>query len=117
MKLVKFKKIYKEIGKKYENGDGLSAILEFQNEARKLSQFTLAPDEFVDVAATFEQRLSENKAKHDEDTKLKAVTRFYIDELDEKNHGRNLRTQLTVALAMSGVGKSHYARWVGYNAA
>ena len=117
LKLVKFKKIYKEIGRKYENGDGLSAILEFQNEARKLSQFTLAPDEFVDVAATFEQRLSENKAKHDEDTKLKAVTRFYIDELDEKNHGRNLRTQLTVALAMSGVGKSHYARWVGYNAA
>lgn len=117
LKLVRFKKIYKEIGKKYENGDGLSAILEFQDEARKLSQFTLAPDEFVDVAATFESRLNENRAKHEEDTKLKAVTRFYIDELDEKNHGRNLRTQLTIALAMSGVGKSHYARWVGANAA
>lgn len=45
------------------------------------------------------------------------VNSFYIDGLDEKNKGKNLRTQLTCFLAMSGVGKSHLARYIGYNAA
>lgn len=117
LKLVQFKKIYKEIGKKFDDGEGLEAIASFEREASALSAFSLAPDQFVDVAETFETRLRENKEKHLADSKKRAVTRFYIDALDELNHGRNLRTQLSVILAMSGVGKSHYARWVGYNAA
>ena len=117
LKLVQFKRIYKEIGKKFDDGEGLVALASFEREASKLSAFSLAPDQFVDVAATFENRLRDNKERHSADNRKKAVTRFYIDELDELNKGRNLRTQLSVILAMSGVGKSHYARWVGYNAA
>lgn len=117
LKLVRFKKIYKEIGKKYDNGDGIGAIEMFQASAKGLSEFTLAPDEFVDVVNTLEDRAADNKVKHECDVRDRAVTRFYIDELDERNHGKNLRKQLSVALAMSGVGKTHFARWVGYNAA
>jgi replicative DNA helicase len=117
LKLVQFKQIFKQIDEKFKSGDKMAAVSEFERQAQKLSQFSLAPDQFVDVAATFETRLRENKERHEEDNKLKAVTSFYIDALDEKNHGRNLRTQLSVFLAMSGVGKSHLARWIGANAA
>src|SRR5574344_1860629 len=117
LKLVHFKKIYKEIGDKYKNGNRAEAIEQFEFEAGKLSQFSLAPDQFVDVINTFETRLRENSEKHEADSRMKAVNSFYIDELDERNHGRNLRSQLSVFLAMSGVGKSHLARWIGTNAA
>lgn len=117
LKLVQFKQIFKQIDEKFKSGDKMSAVAEFERQAKKLSQFSLAPDQFIDVAETFETRLRENKERHEEDNKLKAVTSFYIDALDEKNHGRNLRTQLSVFLAMSGVGKSHLARWIGSNAA
>ncbi len=117
LKLVRFKKAYKEIGKVFDNGEGVKAIKLMENEAKELSTFTLKPDEFMDVAATFDERLRDNKAKHDDCTRKKIVNSFYIDELDKMNHGRDLRTQLSVFLAMSGVGKSHLARWIGFNAA
>lgn len=117
LKLVQFKQIFKQIDEKFKSGDKMDAVKEFETQAQKLSKFSLAPDKFVDVVATFETRLRENKEKHEEDTKLKAVTSFYIDELDARNNGRNLRTQLSVFIAMSGVGKSHLARWIGANAA
>lgn len=117
LKLVRFKRIYKEIGKMYDNGEGMKAIKAMEQEAKELSTFTLKPDEFIDVAETFDDRLRDNKAKHEDNTRKKLVNNFYIDELNELNHGRNLRTQLSVFLAMSGVGKSHLARWIGANAA
>lgn len=115
--LVKFKKIYKDIGKMFDGGEGMKAVHLMEKEAKELSTFSLKPDEFIDVAGTFDDRLRDNKAKHEDMTKKKLVNNFYIDELDELNHGRDLRTQLSVFLAMSGVGKSHLARWIGANAA
>lgn len=117
LKLVQFKQIFKQIDEKFKSGDKMAAVSEFERQAQKLSQFSLAPDQFIDVAATFETRLRENKERHEEDNKSKPVTSFYIDALDEKNRGRNLRTQLSVFFAMSGIGKSHLARWIGANAA
>lgn len=117
LKLVRFKRIYKEIGKTFDNGDGMNAIKMMEQEAKDLSTFTLKPDAFMDVAATFDDRLRDNKAKHEDNTRKKLVSNFYIDELDELNRGRDLRSQLSVFLAMSGVGKSHLARWIGSNAA
>lgn len=116
LKLVQFKKIFKEVSKKYEDGARIDAMMSFTKEAMKLQQFSLAPEEFIDIAATYEERLRENKVKADNPSQ-KLVNSFYIDGLDEMNRGSNLRTQLTVILAMSGVGKSHIARWIGYNAA
>ncbi len=117
LKLVRFKRIYKEVGKMYDNGEGMKAIKMMETEAKELSTFTLRPDEFIDVAETFDDRLRDNKAKHEDNTRKKLVNNFYIDELDNLNRGRDLRTQLSVFLAMSGVGKSHLARWIGSNAA
>lgn len=117
LKLVRFKRIYKEIGKTFDNGEGMMAIKMMEREVKGLSAFTLKPDEFVDVAETFDDRLRDNKAKHEDSARKKLVNNFYIDGLDELNHGRDLRTQLSVFLAMSGVGKSHLARWIGSNAA
>lgn len=117
LKQQSFKKMYRDIGKRFESGEPMAAIKEFQEKARELESFSLEPDEFVDIANTFEERLCENRRKHDETSDVKLVNQFYIDELDERNQGRNLRTQLTVWLAMSGVGKSHVARWIGKNAA
>lgn len=116
LKLVQFKKILKEVTKQYEDGERLGAIGSFTREAVKLQQFSLAPEEFIDIAQTYEDRLRENKIKHDNPSS-KLVNSFYIDGLDEMNHGSDLRTQLTLFLAMSGVGKSHIARWIGFNAA
>lgn len=115
LKLVRFKKIYKEIGKMYDDGDGMKAINAMSIESKELSTFTLKPDEFVDVAGTFDDRLRDNKAKYADATRKRPVNCFFIDELDELNAGRNLRTQLSVFFAMSGVGKSHLARWEGSN--
>lgn len=117
LKLVRFKKIYKEIGKMYDDGEGIKAINAMEREAKDLSSFTLKPDEFVDVAGTFEDRLRDNKERYNDTARRKAVSSFYIDGLDELNNGRNLRSQLTVFFAMSGVGKSHLARWEGSNLA
>lgn len=116
LKLVQFKKIFKEVSKKYENGERIDAMMSFTQEALKLQQFSLAPEEFVDIAQTYEERLRDNKMRH-ENPSEKPVNSFYIDGLDQLNHGSNLRTQLSLFMAMSGVGKSHVARWIGYNAA
>ena len=116
LKLVQFKKIIKEVNKKYEDGERISAMMAFTKEALKLQQFSLKPEEFIDIAQTYEERLRENKVRN-ENPVAKMVNSFYIDGLDEMNQGRNLRTQLSLFLAMSGVGKSHIARWIGYNAA
>lgn len=116
LKLVQFKKILKEVNKKYEDGMRLAAMTSFVVDSNKLQQFSLKPEEFIDIAATYEDRLRENKNKtRNPDAKL--VNSFYIDQLDEMNGGRSLRTQLSLFIAMSGVGKSHLARWIGYNAA
>ena len=116
LKLVQFKKIFKTVSKQYEEGARFDAMISFTREAQKLQRFTLKPEEFIDIAATYEERLRENKLRHENPTE-KPVNSFYIDGLDEMNHGSNLRTQLSVFMAMSGVGKSHVARWIGYNAA
>lgn len=116
LKLVQFKKIFKDVSKKYEDGARVDAMVSFTREALKLQQFSLAPEEFIDIAQTYEDRLRENKVRHENPTS-KVVNSFYIDGLDQMNRGSNLRTQLSVFMAMSGVGKSHVARWIGYNAA
>lgn len=117
LQLQFFKRAYREIGKKFEGGEPMQAIQDFQRKAQEMTKFSLEPDTFIDVAGTFEQRLRENKNRREDMGHERPVTRFYIDELDEKNRNRNLRTQLTLWLAMSGVGKSHLARWIGMNAA
>ena len=116
LKLVQFKKIFKDVSKKYEDGERIDAMMSFTREALRLQQFTLKPEEFIDIADTYEERLRDNKVRH-EDPTFNPVNSFYIDGLDQLNEGRNLRTQLSLFLAMSGVGKSHIARWIGYNAA
>lgn len=116
LKLVQFKKIYRDVSKKYEEGARIDAMMSFVKEAMKLQQFTLKPEEFIDIAQTYEERLRDNKVRH-ENPVAKPVNSFYIDGLDSMNRGSNLRTQLSLFLAMSGVGKSHIARWIGYNAA
>lgn len=85
----------------------MSSFADWQNE------FSLRQNEFIDVGETFESRFKRNREKHNQESKLKPITRFYIDGLDEMNAGRDLRTQLTCFLAPTGVGKSHAARWVG----
>ena len=116
LKLVQFKKILKEVTKKYEDGERIGAMSSFTRKALELQQFSLAPEEFIDIAQTYEERLRENKVRHENPTE-KMVNSFYIDGLDQMNRGCNLRTQLSLFLAMSGVGKSHIARWIGFNAA
>lgn len=75
--------------------------------------FGLISTEFVDVVAKFQSNFFSNRQKHNAANKMRPVTRFYIDELDARNAGRNLRGQLTCILASSGVGKTHMARWIG----
>lgn len=85
-------------------------------ESSKLQQFSLKPEEFIDIAQTYEERLKKNKMAVETPTNI-PVNNWYIDGLNEINKGRDLRTQLTVFLAASGVGKSHIIRFICYNAA
>lgn len=113
LRQVKFQKTYKEIGELYAKQDRDKAMKLLQSFADWQKDFSLRQSSFVDVIETFESRFFRNREKHNQESKLKPVTRFYIDALDEMNAGRDLRTQLTCILAPTNVGKSHAARWIG----
>ena len=113
LRQVKFQKTYKEIGELYAKQDRDKALKLLQSFAEWQNDFSLRQNSFVDVIETFESRFRRNREKHNQESKLKPITRFYIDGLDEMNGGRDLRTQLTCFLAPTGVGKSHAARWIG----
>lgn len=116
LKRVNFQKAYKMAGEAY-NKDGYeeaSKILtEYTDWARA---FSLSDAEYTNIVTTFADRFQKNRMKTNAQGKNRAITRFYIDELDVRNGGRDLRTQLTCFLAPTGVGKTHAARWVGRNA-
>lgn len=113
LRQVKFQKTYKEIGELYAKQDRDKALKLLQSFAEWQNDFSLSQNSFVDVIETFESRFRRNREKHNQESKQKPITRFYIDGLDEMNEGRDLRTQLTCFLAPTGVGKSHAARWIG----
>lgn len=118
LKLVQFKQMYKEVGKVFDDGDGLDAIQKFQVYATELANFSLAPDDAADMVESLEKRLMDNRERATgELNNKKTVNSFFIDCLDAVNEGRNLRTQLTMFAALPGVGKTHVIRWIGYNAA
>lgn len=116
IKQVRFQQAYKEAGELFNKADHEQASLKLQEYAEWVSTFSLRESEFVDVIGTFGIRFKGNRQKHNAVDKQLPITRFYIDELDVMNNGRDLRTQLTVFLAATGVGKSHAARWIGKNA-
>ena len=113
LRQVKFQKTYKEIGELYAKQDREKAMELLQSFAEWQNEFSLQQNAFVDVMDTFESRFRRNREKHNQESKMLPVTRFYIDGLDEMNKGRDLRGQLTCFLAATGVGKSHAARWIG----
>lgn len=116
IKQVRFQKIYKEVGELYNKQGHEEASKKLQEYTEWASTFNLRSSEFVDVIETFGIRFKANRQKHNADNKMLPITRFYIDELDTMNNGRDLRTQLTCFMAPTGVGKSHAARWIGKNA-
>mgnify|MGYP002623106158 CR=1 FL=1 len=116
LKLVQFKKMLKEAQKRYDDGERMVALNGCIRESAELQKFTLKPEEFIDIAGTALQRLRENKEAR-ENPNCVPVNSFYIDGLDAMNRGCDLRSQLSLFMAMSGVGKSHIARYIGFNAA
>ena len=113
---IRFKQTYNDIGKLYNEHGHEEANKKLQEYMDWKSTFNLRSSEFVDVISTFELRFKDNRQKHNQTNKSKSVTRFYIDDLDTLNNGRDLRTQLSCFMASTGVGKSHIARWIGKNA-
>ena len=113
IKQVRFQKIYKEVGELYNKSGHEEASKKLVEYSDWAQQFSLRSSEFVDVIDTFSIRFKENRQKHNATNRMAPITRFYIDELDARNDGRDLRTQLTCFMAPTGVGKSHIARWVG----
>lgn len=114
---VELQKSYKESAAAYNKGNVYEASQILVRYANWSTSFSLRPSSFVNVIEEFEVNLKRNKEQRKQAKALPPVTRFYIDELDQRNNGRNLRTQLTCFLASTGVGKSHVARWIGKNAA
>ena len=116
IKQVKFQQAYKEVGELYNKAGFEEADKRLQAYQEWANNFSLISAEFVDVVGSFSTRFKANRQKHNSVSKRTPITRFYIDELDSRNNGRNLRGQLSCFLAPSGVGKSHIARWIGKNA-
>lgn len=112
LRQTRFLQCYHEIGSSY-NTKGYNAceatIMEY---AAWASAFTLGEAEFYNVIEGMEEAYEKNGVRKDS-VNAKPITRFYIDELDARNRGQNLRTQLTCFLAQTGVGKSHIARYIG----
>ena len=119
IKNVRLQRIYTDVGKLYNQGQHEKARDLFQEYGQWVAEFTLKTNDFVDVIGTFGERYQENvnAAKELARGNKKEVSRFYIDELDELNAGRNLRTQVSCFMAPTGVGKSHIARHIGLYAA
>ena len=113
IKRVKFQMAYKDAGDLYNKSEYEEASDKMVKYSEWLATFSLCSSEFVDVVNTFDTRFVENRRRHNASNKRSPITRFYIDELDARNNGRDLRTQLTCFMAPTGVGKSHIARWVG----
>lgn len=113
---VRFKQVYNEIGKLFNEQGHAEADKKLQEYCDWKSSFSLTSSEFIDVIATFKLRFKENRQRHNQSNQHKTINRFYIDDLDLLNGGRDLRTQLTCFMASTGVGKSHVARWIGKNA-
>lgn len=116
IKRVRFQKVYQEVGKLFVKQDHQGASDQLKEYSEWLSTFSLKSSEFVDVIGTFGMRFKSNRQKHNSENKLSPITRFYIDDLDVMNEGKELRTQLTCILGPTGLGKSHAARWIGKNA-
>lgn len=116
LKRVNFQKAYKHAGEAYNKEGYVEAgkiLAEYTDWART---FSLTDAEYTNIVTTFESRFRKNRVKNNAQNESREITRFYIDELDVRNGGRNLRTQLTCILASTGVGKTHAARWIGRNA-
>lgn len=115
IKGVRLQETYSVIGKLYNQNKQQEAEKKLVEYAEWVSGFTLKASAFVDVTKTFSERFYKNREK-DENlnrSRLAVVSRFYVDELDLLNAGRNLRGQLTCFLASTGVGKSHVAKHIG----
>ena len=61
--------------------------------------FSLTESTYTDVIDTFTTRHIQNRAKNNSRGSVRAITRFYIDELDNLNQDRDLRGQLSCILA------------------
>lgn len=116
IKRVRFQKAYKEAGEFYNRNDFEKASNVLQGYTQWSQGFDLTQSAFVDVISSFTTRFRENREDNNNRKNIPPITRFYIDELDSRNEGKDLRTQLTCLLASTGVGKSHIARWIGTNA-
>ncbi|NDV80857.1 DnaB-like helicase C-terminal domain-containing protein [Bacteroides sp. 51] len=118
IKGVELQLVYTEVGKLYNQNQQKKAEEKLKTYAEWVSTFTLKTSSFIDVAKTFSLRFQKNRLKEEElqYSGLKAVTRFYIDDLDALNNGRSLRGQLSCFLASTGVGKSHIAKYIGIRA-
>lgn len=113
---VQFQKTYREVGELYNKQKVNEAYESLRAYSKWADQFNLSSKDLVNVISEFQTNLRANKAKKAEESQRRVVDSFYIDELDNRNNGRNLRGQLTCFLASTGVGKSHIARWIGRNA-
>lgn len=116
IKQVRFQKTYKEVGELYNKQEHEKAQTKLNDYATWSQNFSLRESDYVNVIDTFGSRFKENRQKHNSVGRKRAITRFYIDELDERNGAHDLRTQLTCFMAATGVGKSHVARHIGANA-
>lgn len=116
LKRVRFQKAYKESGAEYNN-DGYDKAVKTMRDYLEWAQgFSLTESDYTDIIKSFKDRFKKNRQRHNEPENTNQVNRFYIDELDAANNGRNLRTQLTYILAATGIGKSHCIRYIGSRA-
>jgi len=113
---VRFQKMFREAGEMYNKqriDEAYALVAEF---SEWFNAFNLSNKDFVNVISDFDANFRANRAKKADEHLRRPVNSFYIDELDKRNGGRDLRKQFTCFLASTGVGKSHIARWIGKNA-
>lgn len=111
---VKLKQAIEQSVRAHNAGESDKACNVIAEYADWKSTFSLKPSTMIDILGTYESRYYQNlKNIQSEKAKQAPLYRMYIDYLDKINENKNLRGQLSMFLASSGVGKSHIARHIG----
>ena len=116
IKNVSFSLLNQKIVNLYNNDRQDEAIKLSAEESAKLANFSLKNNSlfYMRSFTDFDKFMIDQQNNFEENGGIEDKIKFDIDELDEMTYGGMDITDTLLFVARSGVGKSTFARWLGY---